>query len=198
MKNRLLITISIFLLLVLIAGCDNLRFAATEIQKQNAWLHSRVAGAASEMSQNENSSESLQKLTRLSALQSSTFLADYGLPSELPVADNIEDIISQPSWDIAAIAARDAQEKPSSWDLADAGLELAIAMASILGGVYGIKFTGFLKQARQKSIALREIVNGNEMLKRQNSTLSAEFRTAHINQSPQTKQIVAQLKNTNG
>ena len=106
------------------------------------------------------------------------------------VADNIEDIISQPSWDIAAIAARDAQEKPSSWDLADAGLELAIAMASILGGVYGIKFTGFLKQARQKSIALREIVNGNEMLKRQNSTLSAEFRTAHINQSPQTKQIV--------
>jgi len=52
----------------------------------------------------------------------------------------------------------------------------------------------FLKDARTKSQALKEIIAGNELFKKQNQSQTAAFKEAHHNQSPQTRQLVAQMK----
>jgi len=63
-----------------------------------------------------------------------------------------------------------------------------------LGGIYGTKAVGFLQLARAKSAALKEIVEGNELLKNKSSELAAEFKAAQAGQSAATKQIVAEVK----
>jgi hypothetical protein len=60
--------------------------------------------------------------------------------------------------------------------------------------VYGTRAARFLKQARAKSKALKEIVEGNELFKRVNDQQAKAFKEAHRAQSHATKQIVAQLK----
>ena len=67
-------------------------------------------------------------------------------------------------------------------------------MAGLLGGVYGIRIAGALQQAGRKSKALKEIVQGNEIFKRQNAEATVAFKSAQIGQSLQTKQIVAAIK----
>ena len=52
----------------LLNGCDSLRFAPTETQKQNAWLHNRTTIITAETAKSENSSEKLRTLTKLSEL----------------------------------------------------------------------------------------------------------------------------------
>ena len=37
------LTLACWLICFLLAGCDSLRFAPSETQKQNAWLHNRTA-----------------------------------------------------------------------------------------------------------------------------------------------------------
>jgi hypothetical protein len=56
---------------------------------------------------------------------------------------------------------------------------------------------GFLKDARAKSAALKEIIAGNELFKKQNPAQSPVFKQAQQNQSPTTRQIVAQAKTQN-
>ncbi len=78
--------------------------------------------------------------------------------------------------------------------------ELAIGICALLGGVYGTRAVRFLKEARAKSKALQEIIAGNELFKKQafevpNDKLAVfAFKEAHKNQSPQTRQIVAETK----
>lgn len=180
--------------IVFFAGCGNIRFAPGEAQKQNAWLHSRTTQVASEVADAEQASEHLQQLTSLSSLQSKAFLSYYGLPQQIPQADSIDDILSQPSWTIANSALSQASNRPDSWDLADSALELGIAIAGLFGGVYGIKIAAFLKQSRVKSDALREIINNNEILKQQDDETKEIFKSAQQNQSPQTRKIVAEMK----
>jgi hypothetical protein len=45
-----------------------------------------------------------------------------------------------------------------------------------------------------KSKALKEIIEGNELFKEQNESSVAAFKQAQQNQSPQTRQIVAEIK----
>ena len=179
---------------VFFAGCSNIRFAPGEAQKQNAWLHNRTTQIASEVAGAEHTSEHLQQLTSLSSLQSKAFLSYYGLPEQIPQADSIDDILSQSSWTIANSALSQASNQPDSWDIADNILELGIAVAGLFGGVYGIKIAAFLKQTRVKSDALREIINNNELLKKQNDEVGTAFKSAHQNQSPQTRKIVTEMK----
>ncbi|GAG26405.1 unnamed protein product, partial [marine sediment metagenome] len=47
-------------MLGLAGGCDSLRFAPGESQKQNAWLHNRTATVAAETARSEKASEKLQ------------------------------------------------------------------------------------------------------------------------------------------
>ena len=181
-------------------GCDSLRFAPTETQKQNAWLHNRTATVAAETARSENTSEKLQGLTQLSKLQSRAFISYYGLPKEFSQADTAEDILAQSNWQLARIALTESAERPDAWQLADSALELAIGISALLGGVYGTRAVRFLKEAQAKSKALKEIIEGNEIFKKQAVAVPNDkpavfaFKQAHKNQSPQTRQIVAEMK----
>ena len=71
---------------------------------------------------------------------------------------------------------------------------MGIGICSVLGGVYGTKAIRFLKDAKGKSNALKEIITGNELFKKQNQSQAAAFKQAHQNQSPQTRHLVAAIK----
>ena len=184
------------MVLVFTCGCDSLRFAPGEVQKENAYLHHRTAQMAAAEARESAVSPELSGLTSLCELQSRAFMADYGLPQVLPAAETIDDVLAESSRGIAAAAIVRSSERPDVWDVTDGLLELGIAAAGIIGGAYGIRATRFFKRAREKSKALREIIEGNELLKQTSTEAAAAFKTAHKAQSPQTRQIVAELKNT--
>jgi len=190
--KRILIILT--LLCCLSAGCDSLRFAPTEAQKQNAWLHNRTAIMAAETAKVENTSEKLQSLTQLSEVQSRAFSSYYGLPKELPQAETAEDVLAESNWQLAHKALQQGAERPDAWEVADSMLELGIGICALLGGVYGTRAVGFLRQARTKSKALQEIIAGNELFKKHNVSSAPAFKQAHQNQSTQTRQIVAEMK----
>lgn len=182
------------LICLLLAGCDSLRFAPTEPQKQNAWLHNRTTIIAAETAKTEDTSERLQALTQLSELQSRAFSSYYGLPKEFPQADSAEEILAESNWQLAQTALQQGADRPDAWQVADSMLELGIGICALLGGVYGTRAVRFLTEARTKSKALQEIITGNELFKRQNESTVSAFKDAHRNQSPATRQIVAEMK----
>jgi hypothetical protein len=175
-------------------GCDSLRFAPSEQQKQNAWLHNRTAMAAADMAKAEDASQKLQSLAELSELQSRAFPAHFGLPKELPPADTVERILADSNRRLATTALTQSSERPDPWDVADSMLDLGIGICAVFGGVCGTKAVGFIKQARDKSKALQEIIAGNELFKQNNTEAATAFKDAHRDQSPQTRQIVTATK----
>jgi hypothetical protein len=179
---------------LLLAGCDSLRFAPTEAQKQNAWLHNRTAIITAETARAEDTSQTLQALTQLGEVQSRAFSSYCGLPKEFPPAETAEDILAESNWQLAGTALQESAERPDPWQVADSMLEMGIGICALLGGVYGTRAVGFLRQARGKSNALHEIVAGNEQFKKQNQAQAAAFKQAHQNQSPKTRQFVAAMK----
>jgi hypothetical protein len=179
---------------IVCVGCDSLRFAPTESQKQNAWLHNRTAALTVETAKSENASEELLALTKLSELQSRAFVSYAGLPKEFPQAETAEDVLAQSNWQLAGVALAESAERPDAWQVADAALELAIGVCALLSGVYGTRAVRFLKDAQAKSKALKEIIEGNELFKKQNESSVAAFKQAQHNQSPQTQQIIAEIK----
>lgn len=72
--------------------------------------------------------------------------------------------------------------------------ELAIGISALLGGVYGTRAVRFLKESRGKTKALKEIVEGNELLKKEGGAYAHALKQAQKNQSPQTRQLVAAMK----
>ncbi len=191
MKKKLLVIILSF---VFMAGCDALRFAPTENQKQNAWLHNRTAQLAADKARAENVSQQLEGLASLCALQSRSFSSYYGMPKEFPSADTSEQILAQTSWQLAQKSLTESAERPDAWQLADNALELSIGIAALVGGVYGTRAARFLKEARDKSKALKEIVEGNELFKNQHSESAGDFKAAHQNQSAETRKLVVGIK----
>jgi hypothetical protein len=182
------------LMCFLLTGCDSLRFAPTEAQKQNAWLHNRTAIVTSETARAENSSEKLQSLTRLSEMQSRAFSSYFGLPKEFPQSETAEDILTESNWQLAHTALQTSADRPEAWQVADSVLELGIGVCALLGGVYGTRAVRFLRDTKTKSQALQEIITGNELFKKHNQAQASAFKQAHQNQSPQTRQIVAHIK----
>ena len=178
----------------LLSGCDSLRFAPSEAQKQNAWLHNRTTTIVADTARLENASEQLQALTQLSEIQSRAFSSHYGLPKEFPQAEIAEDVLTESNWQLARTALQQGAERPDAWEVADSMLELGIGICALLGGVYGTRAVGFLRQARTKSKALQEIIAGNELYKKHNESSASAFKQAHQNQSPQTRQIVVKMK----
>ena len=69
-----------------------------------------------------------------------------------------------------------------------------LLVISLLGGVYGLRIAGYLKQAREKSKAIKELVAGNELFKQLWPEQADRFKDAQRKQSPPTKAIVTQLK----
>jgi len=128
-----------------LCGCDSLRIAPGEAQKQNVWLHSRTAAIAAATAESEAASQKLQALTKLSQLQSRAVTSYYGLPKELPQADTAEQILSESSWQLGRTALAESMERPDAWQVADNALELGIGIFALLGGVYGTRAVRFLK-----------------------------------------------------
>lgn len=190
MKNVIIVLTSC----VLLAGCDSLRFAATEEQKQNAYLHWRVTEFAAQEAAKEDTSPQLQGLTGLAAQQSRSFAADYGMPSQLPASESAEQILNGNSSAIAQSAYQQSLKRPDMWQTADGVLELGIGLAGLLGGVYGIRAAQFFKQARDKSKALKEIIEGNEIFKEAHPLQTEAFKEAQKEQSTETRKIVAEMK----
>ena len=184
----------IALLTLMITGCDSLRLAPSEQQKQNAWLHNRTTAVAADTARDEQVSPALQSLTKLSELQSRAFTSYCGLPKEYPQAESSEDILAQSNWTLAETALAESVERPDPWKVADSVLEIGIGISALFGGVYGTRAVRFLKDARSKSQALQEIVAGNELFKKENEAQAQAFKAAQANQSPETRQLVAQLK----
>lgn len=188
------ILLTYVLMCLLSAGCDSLRFAPSESQKQNAWLHNRTTLVAAQTARAEEVSEQLQALTQLSEDQSRAFCSYFGLPTEFPQAETAQDILSESNWQLAESALQASADRPNPWQVADSMLELGIGLCALLGGVYGTRAVRFLKDTRTKSQALQEIITGNELFKKQDASSASAFKQAHANQSPQTRQIVAQMK----
>ena len=112
-------------------------------------------------------------------------------------------VLAESNRQLATEAVEDSKARPNAWDVADAGMELGIGIFAILGGVYGTKGAKFLKDARAKSKALKEIIAGNELFKIANknlqmalkdTTIAEAFKQAHGTQSLETRQIVTQVK----
>ena len=185
---------TLILTILLLAGCESLRLPPSEEQKQNAWLHNRTTTIAADTARAESTSEKLQALTKLGELQSRAFVSYHGLPKEFPQAETAEDILVQSNWQLAQTALAESNHRPDAWQVADNVFELAIGICALLGGVYGTKAVRFLKQARAKQKALQEIIEGNELFKRQHGEAASAFKEAHKDQSPQTRQIVAEIK----
>ena len=187
----------LFILVVFLffTGCDNLRFAPSQAQKQNAWLHNRTAVITAREAKTENASQELQKLTELSEFQSRAFVCYFGLPKDLPQAQSAQEILSQDNLLLTNKAMEEASDRPEAFTLAESALELAIGISALFGGVFGSRAIAFLKQAKTKTKALEEIIAGNELFKKTNVDSVQAFKDAQQqNQSPQTRQIVAELK----
>jgi len=180
----------------LLAGCESLRFAPSEGQKQNTWLHNRTAAIAAEAVRSEGGSQKLQSLAQLSELQSRAFICYYGLPKEFPQAETAEDVLAESNIQLAQSALRESADRPDAFAMTDSVFDLAIGISALLGGVYGTRAIRFLKDARVKTQALKEIIAGNELFKKANTESAGAFKQAQSSQSPQTRQIVAQLKSS--
>ena len=177
-----------------LSGCEGFRYAATDAQKENAWLHGQVCGAAANAAVDENASQRLCDLTTLAHEQSTAFVADYGLPKNPLPASRYSPLAGGELREVLSQAKADSLMKPDVFELADGVMELGIALAGLVGGAYGIRIARYLKQAREKSRALKEIVAGNELFKKFWPEQADRFKESHRKQSPETKQIVTQLK----
>jgi hypothetical protein len=175
-------------------GCESLRFAPSEEQKQNAWVHNRTAAIAAQTAKDEYASDKLQALTDLSKMQSKAFVAYCGLPEELPEAETAEDVLSESNVRLATTAIEQSKQRPDAWTVADSALELGIAIAGLFGGAGALRIVRFLQEAKAKSNALKEIVLANEIFKKTNPDSADAFKNAQQNQSPLTKQLVAEVR----
>lgn len=178
----------------LLTGCGTLRFAPGEKQKQNVYLHQRTVEAAAIRAHNENASEVLNKLTSRASQQSNAILAYFGLPKNVPATESIDEILNQENEAITQNAHLEAIQRPDPWDVADNLMELSIAVAGLMGGVLGSRVVTTLTLAREKSIALREIVAGNELFKKKNPQLVQTFKESQQIQNPATRKLVVAMK----
>jgi len=189
MRRLILISAVVFL-----CGCDTLRFAPGESQKENAYLHWRVTEEAARLAGQEQVSAELEGLTSLASSQSSAFVADYGLPKSLPAAGGAEELLSGGAQETAGLAWESGSRRPDLWQVSEGLLEFGLGIAGILGGAYGIKAAQFLRKAQEKSKALKEIVEGNELFKQLSADTVGLFKQAQASQSPSTRTLVAELK----
>jgi hypothetical protein len=180
---------------VFAGGCGVLRKAPGEIQKQNAWVHFRTANLAADAADREDASEHLQKLTRLGEFQSRAFVSYFGLPESPKQVQTVEQAVSEQNFQLAQEAGRQGAQRIEGWDVVDGAVELGIGICAIAGGVWGSRAAKFLKSARQKTDALREIIQGNELFKADNPRSAAAFKRAQANQSKSTRKIVTEMKN---
>jgi len=177
-----------------LCGCGTLRWAPSEAMKQNSYLHHRTTEAMALKARQKETSPALQKLSSRAVQQSEAAMAYAGLPRTLPATESIDEILGGENEAITRQAQADAASRADVWEVADNVLELGLALAGVIGGVYGTRAVKALQLARQKSRALQEVVRGNELFKEQHSESRTFFKRAHAQQSSATRSPVAQMK----
>jgi len=161
MRTHKLFTIVVILIAacLLCTGCQSLRFAPTEAQKETAELTDGLAGKINTggTAPGSEASEKLCDGTRAAALY-------MGRPKVPADPDRFDTVVARANVDAAA--------RPSAndvFDAADKGLSLAAELAILFGvggaGVAGKKLIDWVALARTKGKALSEIIRGNELLK---------------------------------
>lgn len=172
-----------------LAGCDTLRYAPSEAQKQISY-DTYMAAQTVNAQGTEPKSEAAEKLVT----GTGTMLAYTGLPKD-PVITDYKTTAEQ--------AQKDALERPTIEDVsraADGWLELGIGIAGLFSGGAALKAAGWLQQLRDKAKALKEVVTANETLKQYLESASYQdaltvFKQAQSNaQSGTTSQIVYELR----
>ena len=126
------------------------------------------------------------------------FTSYCGLPKEYPQAETAQQILAESNWQTASTALAQSAERPDPWQVADSALDIGIGVCALFGGVLGTRAVRFLQEARAKSQALKEIIQGNELFKTQNADQVAAFKAAQQNQSPETRQLVTAIKGKSG
>lgn len=172
-----------------LAGCDTLRFAPSEAQKQisyDTYLAAQTVNAQG----TEPKSQAAEKLVT----GTGTLLTYTGLPKD-PVITDYKTTAEQ--------AQKDASGRPTIEDVskaADGWLELGIGIAGLFSGGVALKAAGWLQQLRDKAKALKEVVTANETLKQYLESADYQdalniFKKAQSGtQSPTTSQIVYELR----
>jgi hypothetical protein len=181
-----MIAISIFA-----GGCSTLRFAPSESQKQIAldtYQTAQTVNASGAAAQ----SPATQKLVSGTAAT----IAYTGYPANPTITDYPTTLQT---------AQTDAAKRPTIDDVAktfDGWMELGIGIAGLFGGGVGLKIAAALKSTKDKAVALKEVVQGNEEFKRWleanggAGTIDA-FRTAQTGvQSVKTEQAVFEIRSS--
>ncbi|MBW8036707.1 MAG: hypothetical protein FVQ79_14045 [Planctomycetes bacterium] len=127
-------------------------------------------------------------------MQSEAFVFDYGFPDELPAVETADDILSESSYDLAHAASDVSSMRADVWGIADGAIDFGIAVAGLLGGVWGVRVVSVLSAAKLRSNALQEVVLGNELFKKSNRDMAGAFKSAHAMQSKPTRNVVAEMK----
>jgi len=166
-------------------GCEEtFRLAPTEAIKQSNELTFELAKKIDEQGTDAKSPAS-QKM-----VQGTLVSLNYsGRPKEPPDPEQFDTIVQQ--------GQVDAQERPDAWQIADSALELGIGIAALFGGVAGMKGVKLLSEARAKSKALKQIIEGNELFKvTADEKAKKEFAEAQNAKQTlvETKKIVADVK----
>jgi len=192
-RNRLSpLALSFCVLLVLslsLAGCGGLRFAPSQSQKQLAFATHQSARSAADLGLQPGSEAAKQIVVGTAAS-----LSYSGMPQTPEISD----------YDTtAAQAASDAARRPAAQDVfnaAEGGLSLASQLILALGfggaGIGGKKLIDWIALARQKSDAIKQVVQGNALftqyLSDQGKVAELEvFKQAQTSvQSPQTELLV--------
>lgn len=188
------ITFTVFLIAMIViatfaGGCDTLRFAPSESQKQIAYDTFNAAQAVNATGATAGSAATKKLVNGTAATLTYT-----GVPDNPTIAD----------YDTTLQTAQaDSAKRPTIDDVAntfDGVMELGIGLAGVLGGTLGTKAIKALMLARQKAAALKEVVQGNEQFKTWlettgNTEAVEAFRTAQTKvQEIPTEQVVFQIR----
>ena len=189
MKKGIVVLAVMLLLMFGAIGCEQpLRFAPSESIKQTAELTHQLANKINREGTDAQSQAS-EKLVNGTLVS----LSYTGRPKEPPNPEDFDTISQQ--------GQAEALERPDPWRVADHLLELAIGVVTVsgVGGAGAVKIVSSLKKAKEKSVALKEIIKGNELFKDKAATIpdakEAFSKAQNLAQlSKGTKKVVAEAK----
>jgi hypothetical protein len=193
MKARIALTVWFIavIFVVVLSGCDTMRFAPTEEQKQTAMLTHNAATEAVYSGLEPKSQEA--RLLEQGTLATTLY---YGAPEKIPAKTDF-------TTEKVAVAQSDAAKRPSFQQVADTGLSmleiiLGTGVLGIGGTAIGTRILASAKKGRDAAIALEQVVKGNKEYLRDAPPEQADaFRAAqNAKQDDATKVIVATVKAT--
>jgi len=175
------ILLTLVLAMSSLMGCDTLRFAPTEAQKQNAWLHNRTALVAAETAKVEQTSAKLQALTQLGELPKSRDCRGYSRPIELAACRHSFGRISRAPRPLAGCGFH---VRVGYWHLC------------FVGRCVRHQSRALLERRPDKIAGVEGDYHRQRTVQKAKSALpyASLFKEAHQAQSSQTRQLVAQMK----